>query len=105
MKLTLHRAEEFNADFDRQYRWYLDQAGEAVAGNFLNAVAVTLPLLANQPEIGTPAKIPQPPIAGSAFGPGQTPVPKNPHFLPGDGQCAGSLAPDAWCEKFVTPIG
>jgi len=60
MRLSLHRAEEFNADFDRQYRWYLDQAGEVVAGNFLNAVAVTLPLLANQPELGLRRKFRNP---------------------------------------------
>jgi plasmid stabilization system protein ParE len=52
MTLTLYRAEEFNADFDQHYRWYLDQAGEAVAANFLKAVTLTLPLLAQQPDLG-----------------------------------------------------
>jgi toxin ParE1/3/4 len=52
MKLTLQRADEFNADFDQQYRWYLEQAGEEVAEHFLQAVAVTLPLLAEHSDLG-----------------------------------------------------
>jgi hypothetical protein len=31
MKLSLHRAEKFNADFDQQYNWYLEQLGEELA--------------------------------------------------------------------------
>ena len=42
MKLSLHRAETFNADFDQQYRWYLEQAGEELAERFLMAVENTL---------------------------------------------------------------
>jgi len=52
MKLLLRRAGEFNADFDRQYRWYLEQAGEEVAERFLHAVVVTLRLLAEQSDLG-----------------------------------------------------
>jgi hypothetical protein len=26
MNLTLHRSDDFNRDFDLQYRWYLEQA-------------------------------------------------------------------------------
>ena len=32
MTLVLHRSDDFNRDFDLQYRWYLEQAGEVVAG-------------------------------------------------------------------------
>ena len=49
MTLALHRSDEFNRDFDLQYRWYLEQAGEAVAERYLNAVLATLRLLATQP--------------------------------------------------------
>ena len=35
MILTLHRSDDFNRDFDLQYRWYLEQAGEAVAERYL----------------------------------------------------------------------
>jgi toxin ParE1/3/4 len=52
MKLTLHRARGFNADFDMQYRWYLEKAGEDVAERFLQAVLATLRLLAAQPDLG-----------------------------------------------------
>jgi len=46
------RGEEFNADFDMQYRWYFERAGESVADQFLEAVQTSLNLLASQPEIG-----------------------------------------------------
>ena len=52
MKLTLQRADEFNADFNQQYRWYLEQAGEEVAELFLQAVPITLRLLAEQSDLG-----------------------------------------------------
>ena len=64
MKLTLHRAEAFNADFDRQYRWYLDRAGEEVAERFLQAVAVTLPLLAREPGLGRTRRFRNPILRG-----------------------------------------
>ena len=34
MKLALQRSDDFNLDFDLQYRWYLEQAGEAVAERY-----------------------------------------------------------------------
>jgi plasmid stabilization system protein ParE len=52
MSLALHRSEEFNRDFDLQYRWYLEQAGEAVAERYLQALLSTLRLLAAQPGLG-----------------------------------------------------
>jgi toxin ParE1/3/4 len=60
MKLTLQRADEFNSDFDQQYRWYLEQAGEEVAGRFLNAVPVTLHSLAEQSDLGRRRKFRHP---------------------------------------------
>ena len=52
MKLVLHRADDFNSDFDLQYRWYLEQANESVAERYLAAVKATLQLLASQPDLG-----------------------------------------------------
>jgi len=52
MTLALHRSDHFNRDFDWQYRWYLEQAGEAVAERYLEAVLATLRLLATQPDLG-----------------------------------------------------
>jgi plasmid stabilization system protein ParE len=60
MKLTLQRADEFNADFDQQYRWYVEQAGEEVVERFLRAVANTLPRLAEQPDLGRRRKFRHP---------------------------------------------
>ena len=56
MNLVLHRAEDFNADFDHLYRWYLDRAGEELAEEFLAAVLVTLRSLAAQPDFGRPRR-------------------------------------------------
>jgi toxin ParE1/3/4 len=60
MKLSLQRADEFNADFEQQYRWYADQAGEEIAERFLRAVADTLPRLAEQPDLGRRRKFRHP---------------------------------------------
>jgi len=50
MKTGLHRSEDFSRDFDLQYRYYLDRAGEEVAERFLEAVLATLRVLVSQPE-------------------------------------------------------
>jgi len=60
MKLSLQRADEFNADFDRQYRWYAEKAGEELAERFLRAVADTLPWLAEHPDFGRRRKFHHP---------------------------------------------
>jgi plasmid stabilization system protein ParE len=64
MKLSLHRAETFNADFDQQYRWYLEQVGEELAGRFLKAVENTLQSLLMQPDLGRRRKFRHPALAG-----------------------------------------
>lgn len=60
MNLALHRSDDFNLDFDLQYRWYLEQAGEAVAERYLDAVLATLRLLATQPGVGRRRKFRHP---------------------------------------------
>ncbi|HWC61513.1 MAG TPA: type II toxin-antitoxin system RelE/ParE family toxin [Verrucomicrobiae bacterium] len=67
MKLSLHRAEQFNLDFDQQYRWYLKEAGEAVAERFLHAVETTLRLLLQQPELGPRKNFKNPVLADIRF--------------------------------------
>ena len=64
MKLSLHRAEEFNADFDQQHRWYLEEAGEELAGRFVTAVENTLQFLLTQPDLGQRRKFRHPLLAG-----------------------------------------
>ena len=64
MKLALQRSEDFNRDFDLQYQWYLERAGEAVAEHYLNAVLATLRLLATQPDLGRRRKFRHPALQG-----------------------------------------
>ncbi|MGD0252904.1 MAG: type II toxin-antitoxin system RelE/ParE family toxin [Verrucomicrobiota bacterium] len=64
MKLSLHRAEEFNADFDQQHRWYLEQAGEELAERFVTAVENTLQFLPTQPDLGHRRKFRHPALVG-----------------------------------------
>jgi plasmid stabilization system protein ParE len=64
MKLSLHRAETFNADFDQQYRWYLEPAGEELAERFLMAVEDTLQSLLTQPDLGRRRNFRHPALAG-----------------------------------------
>ena len=52
MTLALQRSENFNRDFDLQYRWYLEQAGEAVAERYLQALLSTLRLVRMHPDLG-----------------------------------------------------
>jgi len=64
MTLALRRSDDFNRDFDLQYQWYLEQAGEAVAERYLEAVLATLRLLASQPDLGRPRKFRHPILGG-----------------------------------------
>ena len=52
MSLPLRRSEDFDGDFDLQYRWYLEHADATVANRYLDAVWATLLLLVTQPELG-----------------------------------------------------
>ena len=56
MKLALQRSEDFNRDFDLQYRWYLER--------YLDAMLVTLRLLATQPDLGRRRKFRHPDLQG-----------------------------------------
>jgi toxin ParE1/3/4 len=64
MKLSLHRAGKFNADFDQQHRWYLKEAGEELAGRFVTAVEGTLRFLSTQPDVGHQRKFRHPALTG-----------------------------------------
>ena len=60
MSLALRRSEDFDRDFDLQYRWYLEDADARVAGRYLDAVWATLRRLADQPELGRRRKFRHP---------------------------------------------
>ena len=103
MKLTLHRADEFNADFDQQYRWYLEQAGEAVAERFLDAAAATLCLLAEQSDLGRRRKFRHPRLRDLRSFQVKHPFQKIFDFLSRDGKCFAGLAAHARRSRFVSP--
>lgn len=52
MSLTPRRSDCFSEDFDLQYRWYLREAGEAVAERYFAAVLTTVRELAQNPGLG-----------------------------------------------------
>jgi toxin ParE1/3/4 len=64
MKLSWHRSDDFNRDFDLQYQWYLENADEAVAGSYLEAVLATMRLLATQAGLGRLRKFRHPTLQG-----------------------------------------
>lgn len=52
MSLPIRRSEAFVVDVASQFAWYLENATEAIAWRFVDAVDATLGLLAEQPEQG-----------------------------------------------------
>jgi plasmid stabilization system protein ParE len=64
MSLTLRRSDDFLGDFDNQYRWYLAEAGEAVAGRYVDSVWRTLGELAARPGLGRLRRFRHPNLEG-----------------------------------------
>ena len=64
MNLPYQRGDRFTADFNAQYRWYFEHAGENLADRFPEAVDTTLKLLVTHPELGTPKRFRNPKLAG-----------------------------------------
>jgi toxin ParE1/3/4 len=62
--LKLQRADIFVADFEQQARWYVQEAGEAVARRYLGALEATLRLLCEQPGIGRVRRFRHPLLKG-----------------------------------------
>jgi plasmid stabilization system protein ParE len=50
--MNVRKTEEFLSDIERQFDWYLTQAGSEVADNYLASVQATCQLLGKQPGIG-----------------------------------------------------
>jgi toxin ParE1/3/4 len=51
-------------DILRQYEWYLAEAGESVAGRFLDAVEGAVESLRRMPDLGSPRDFRNPRLAG-----------------------------------------
>ena len=50
--MNVRKADEFIADIERQFRWYLANAGGEVADRYLDAVEATCRLLGQHPNLG-----------------------------------------------------
>ncbi len=50
--MSVRKSDEFIADLERQYAWYSTNAGEPVAGQYLDAVETTCRLLGQHPQLG-----------------------------------------------------
>lgn len=64
MSRSLRRSDRFTEDFDRQFRWYLAEAGETVARRYLEAVWETLGKLADRPGLGRLRRFRHPALKG-----------------------------------------
>jgi toxin ParE1/3/4 len=50
--MSVRRADDFLADIERQFDWYVAQAGWEVANRYLDAVEATCRLLGQHPNLG-----------------------------------------------------
>jgi len=50
--MNVRRTDDFIADVERQYHWYLVEAGLEVADHYLDSVHATCQLLARHPLLG-----------------------------------------------------
>jgi len=50
--MSVRKSDDFIADVERQYRWYLENANEEVADRYLTAIEATCRLLAQHPDLG-----------------------------------------------------
>jgi plasmid stabilization system protein ParE len=50
--MNVRKTDDFIADVERQYHWYLDKAGLEVADQYLNTVQATCQLLGQYPFLG-----------------------------------------------------
>lgn len=50
--MNVRKTDTFLADIERQYGWYVSNAGVAVADRYLNAVETVCGLLSHHPNIG-----------------------------------------------------
>jgi plasmid stabilization system protein ParE len=105
MTLALHRSNEFNRDFDLQYRWYLERAGETIAEGYLEAVLATLRLLATRPDLGRPRKFRHPTLRGIRFIPADFSIWSSLGLLPPNLRRAFCRTLDAWCARLATTVG
>jgi len=64
MNLEIRKGRIFIADFDRQFRWYDQEAGWEIATQYLASIDLTIQKLAAHPEIGRIHRFPQRELEG-----------------------------------------
>jgi plasmid stabilization system protein ParE len=50
--MSVRKTDDYIADVERQYHWYIDEAGLEVADQYLDAVQATCQLLGRHPLLG-----------------------------------------------------
>jgi plasmid stabilization system protein ParE len=65
--MNLRKTETFIADVDRQFDWYREKGGWALADRYLRAVEASCTFLAKHPFIGPAFRTKQPRLQGWRF--------------------------------------
>src|SRR3989442_1128796 len=76
MSLAIQRASYFVADFERQFGWFVNEAGAEIARRFQSALDVSLLKLSNQPDLGRPRHFSHPKLRGLRSYPVERPFDK-----------------------------
>ena len=64
MNLRIQKSPRFLADFEAQYGWYAAEAGAAVARAYLDAVHLTIEIVAEHPGLGRRRRFRHPLLGG-----------------------------------------
>jgi toxin ParE1/3/4 len=64
MSLRIEKSPRFEADIEAQYRWYVSEAGVAVADAYLAAVHLTIEMLTQHPGVGRRRRFRHPLLRG-----------------------------------------
>lgn len=64
MSRAIRRAQDFIADFENLFSWYVDKAGVGVAWRFQTALDVSLGKLSTRPDLGRPRHFRHPKLQG-----------------------------------------
>ncbi len=57
MPLRVNKADQFRADFEKYFAWYVREAGEEVAWRFQAAMESALERISNLPDLGNPCRL------------------------------------------------
>ena len=60
MSLAVQKSDAFESDYERQFAWYVEKGGDALAWRFQAALDATLAKLARQPDLGRPRRFRHP---------------------------------------------